>query len=746
MRRFVLFSLLSLCYIVAIGQTRPYLSERIFIAPSNGYYDIGDTVEVVGQVLSTDYADFYPYSRYVYVDVLDSGSNIVKSQKLVCRDDGSFYTAFLMGSLPKGQYRVRGYTLFMCNSKSLFLPAAFFSYGEKQNSDVDDVSTNDVLKAVFFPEGGHLTGGALQNIGVYVYDKNYRPAKIDYSIVKNNRDTICGGSTSESGWDRIAFIPEEHATYQLCIRGCNTKLSLPTLSPEPVLQTYINKGCLLCRVQGNMNDAGKYRVLMFHNSFGLKELRIDGGHGMANLSGCGDGPLTVWLVNTFNNIMSQRTLWVGSLPLPNGGMSVTTGGSAGDTVMVNLTDSVSAYNAFVRFLPLGVSTSGVSAYSTLNFANDLRSPVTPIDVFVDGRQKSLAEYKKDLECWLLSAVRLLPDINMMNTDSVAYKFSVESSLSVAGTIEKGHRTQPGVQVQVFNAATGDAAMGTTDRKGMFNIPVTDYRDGDRIYIQASDKYGKPDNYLYLLAENYVPPVSAAYSAKTLDDLTQTYFGVERIDTLTRYSIDNVQITYYAANKNQYDWARRKSTFTFYDRKFLEEKKNFFTVRDAILYTQKVNVTPDKSNVYWKSARYNSISEQHLSGVSATFYDDRTANPSQTFSEIAFVVNGLKINRGIADVLDMPITDIESIELVYPLDQKAMWYDAPKGCFDIKLRSGRHAPQEQSNGTVAMLRGLSVPLKPKELRLPHRSGRYLMIIDVVSADRRIRSLTRMVDVK
>lgn len=53
---------------------------------------------------------------------------------------------------------------------------------------------------------------------------------------------------------------------------------------------------------------------------------------------------------------------------------------------------------------------------------------------------------------------------------------------------------------------------------------------------------------------------------------------------------------------------------------------------------------------------------------------------------------------------------------------------------------------QSNGTVAALRGLSVPLKRQELRLPRRSGRYLMLVDVVSADRKIRSLARMVDVK
>ena len=745
MRKIILLSFVLLCSLFAIGQTRPYLSERIFIAPSSGYYDVGDTVEIAGQVLSTDYADFYPYSRYVYVDVLDGGGNIVKSQKLACRDDGSFYTAFLMGSLPKGQYNVRGYTRFMCNSEVPLSPASSFFYGEKPELASAGVSDGG-LKAVFFPEGGHLTGGTLQNVGVYVYDKSYRPAKADYYVVKNSRDTICYGSTSESGWDRMAFIPEDHAVYQLYIRGCNTACSLPEPSAVPTLQTYVNKGRLLCRVLGGADGLEGCRVLMFHNSFGLKELRIEDGQGMASLSGCGDGPLTVWLVDSLNNPLSQRTLWVGDMPQADGGVSVATDGRIGDTVSVSLADSVSACRAFVRFIPVAALSSAASAYSTLNFADDLRSPVTVADVFVGGRQKTPAEYKKDLECWLLSAVCPLPDVRLMASDSVKCKFGVESSLSVAGTIESGHHAQSGVNVQVFNAATGDAATGVTGRDGRFDIPVADYRDGDRLYIQASDKYGNPGDYLYLLADDYVPPVMPLPSASVLDDLAQAYSDGYGIDTLNRYSIDNVEITHRAVNKKQYDWARTKSSFSFYDRKFLESHKNLFTVRDAVLYTQKVNVSSDRSNVSWKSSRYLMISKQRVKGARTYDDDPQSARPNTAFSEIAFVVNGLKIDRGIADVLDIPITDVESIELVTPLDQKALWYNTPLGCFDIKLRSGRNAPQMQSNGTVAALRGLSVPLKQQELRLPHRSGHYLMLVDVVSADRKIRSLARTVDVK
>lgn len=744
MRRTILLSFFFFCCLFTIGQTRPYVSERIFIAPSSGCYDVGDTVEIVGQVLSTDYTDFYPYSRYVYVDVLDGGGNIVKSQKLVCRGDGSFYTAFLMGSLPKGQYNVRGYTRFMCNSEVPLSPASSFFYGEEPEHS--DVGVSGGLKAVFFPEGGHLRGGTLQNVGVYVYDKSYRPAKADYYVVKNSRDTVCYGSTDESGWDRMAFIPEDRAVYQLYIRGCHTAYSLPELSAEPTLQTYVNKGRLLCRVLGGVDGLEGCRVLMFHNSFGLKELRVDGGQGMASLAGCGDGPLTVWLVDSLGESLSQRTLWVGSMPLADGGINIATDGGAGDTVAVSLTDSVSPYRAFVRFLPVATQSSVASAYSVLNFTGSLRSPVPAADVFTGGRQKTQAEYKKNLECWLLSAVRPLPDVKLMASDSVKYKFGVESSLSVAGTIESGHHAQPGVNVQVFNAATGDAATGVTGRDGRFDIPVADYRDGDRMYIQASDKYGNPGDYLYLLADDYVPPVVPLPSASVIDDLAQAYSDVEKIDTLNRYNIGNVEITHRAVNKKQYDWARTKSTFSFYDRKFLESHKNFFTVRDAVLYTHKVNVSSDKSNVSWKSSRYFMISEQHVNGVRTYDDVDRSYNPSTVFSEIAFVINGLKINRGIADVLDIPITDVESIELVTPFDQKALWYDTPKGCFDIKLRSGRNAPQMQSNGTVAALRGLSVPLKQQELRLPRRSGRYLMLVDVVSADRTIRSLARTVDVK
>ena len=42
-----------------------------------------------------------------------------------------------------------------------------------------------------------------------------------------------------------------------------------------------------------------------------------------------------------------------------------------------------------------------------------------------------------------------------------------------------------------------------------------------------------------------------------------------------------------------------------------------------------------------------------------------------YSQIAVVVNGLKIENGIDGILGWPITDIESIELVSPLDPRIM---------------------------------------------------------------------------
>ena len=116
------------------------------------------------------------------------------------------------------------------------------------------------------------------------------------------------------------------------------------------------------------------------------------------------------------------------------------------------------------------------------------------------------------------------------------------------------------------------------------------------------------------------------------------------------------------------------------------------------------------------------------------------------SQIAVVVNGLKIEHGIDGILGWPITDIESIELVSPLDPRSLWHYAGYGFFDIKMRTTVRTTPVISNGVTIQPLGIATPTEPFIWRLPTKAGTYRMIVDVVSADRNIRHVVKTITVK
>lgn len=133
-------------------------------------------------------------------------------------------------------------------------------------------------------------------------------------------------------------------------------------------------------------------------------------------------------------------------------------------------------------------------------------------------------------------------------------------------------------------------------------------------------------------------------------------------------------------------------------------------------------------MYWKSGRYSRLSSKY-------------AILSDGVSQIGFAVNGFYIDRDVSDILDMQLSDVESIELVYPTDNRSLWHGASYGFFDIKLRSLTPAKFLRSNGVIIQPLGLSVPSIPYECRMPEKSGNYHMIIDVISPDGKVDSFVK-----
>ena len=108
---------LLLCAPSLVAQTQDdFRTEQIFIAPDRTSYGLTDTVRVDGVVTCMAHNNIKPYSRYVYLELINSEDSVIVRNKIRLQDNGTFCSVFPIDQLyRKGTYFLRGYTRFMEN-------------------------------------------------------------------------------------------------------------------------------------------------------------------------------------------------------------------------------------------------------------------------------------------------------------------------------------------------------------------------------------------------------------------------------------------------------------------------------------------------------------------------------------------------------------------------------------------------------------------------------------------------------
>lgn len=743
MKKIILIIISSLFVLAARSQDKQFVSERIFIALADQFVLKHDTVKVMGQLLSTDYNDFYPYSRYVYVELTDRNKQVVERKKIRCNNNGSFFTTILLPQkTTNGIYYVRGYTQFMRNRESPQFPMVPLYVGVMPQEQ----ETKEKIYAGFFPEGGHLIKGQVQTVGIYICNKHKMPTATHFVILNSLHDTICSGRTDANGLASISFIPDGNR-YVLSAET-EDKVTHNFLLPEtmqiPTLRAVVNRERLACYVLADSDDKesiDSLEIAMYHSSFGIKKLNLRKGACMADLSGCTPGLITLWLCNKEGNILAQRTLWIGSRPdTENGGITVDTNGQAGSNISISTNDTIGKSSVFVRFLP--EKTGEIStAFEMLNFTDELLSPLPFPKIYSDS---SNIQADHNINTWLLSASNKMIGTEALRADSISYKYPIEQALCISGVVRNGKRPLQNANVQIYNVQNNDAVSVNTDATGHFNATVNDFVNGSKLYIQAYNSKGKTGTFTYQLDEEDYPPVTdSSTNGLFFQELTDENLAkiIEPIDTLRRHKVSEVTVNRKRPKEKPYEWVRTRNVFNYYDREFLDKHPNIMTVKDAVLYTSKVIVSNQDRCISWKSLKLQGLVPQHLKVDKMLSNDDPIV-----YSEIAVVVNGFKIEHGVDDILRWSITDIESIELVEPLDPRSLWHNAGYGFFDIKMRTTVRTTPVVSNGVTIQPLGIATPTEPFIWRLPTKAGTYRMIVDVVSADRNIRHVVKTINVK
>ena len=725
MKKIILIIISCLFVLAAHSQDKMFVSERIFIALADQFVLKHDTVRIMGQLLSTDYKDFYPYSRYVYVELTDRNKQVVERKKIRCNDNGAFYTYIILPQkTTNGIYYVRGYSQFMRNRESPQFPMVPLYVGVMPQEQ----ETKEKIYAGFFPEGGHLVKGQVQTVGIYICNERKMPTATKFVILNSLRDTICSGKTDANGLASISFIPDGNR--YLLSTETDDKATHNFLLPEtmqiPTLRAAINRERLVCYVLTDTDDKepiDSLEIAIYHSSFGIKKLNLRKGACMADLSGCTPGLITLWLCNKAGSILAQRVLRIG-----------------GSNISTSANDTIGGSSVFVRYIPEKAGKIS-TAFEMLNFTDELLSPVPFPETYSDS---SNIQTDQNINIWLLSASNKMIGADALRADSISYKYPIEQALCISGVVRNGKRPLQNANVQIYNVQNNDAISVNTDATGHFNATVNDFVNGSKLYIQAYNSKGKTGTFTYQLDEEDYPPVTdSSFNGLFFQEITNENLAkiIEPIDTVRRHKVSEVIVNRKHPKEKPYEWVRTRNVFNYYDREFLDKHPNIQTVKDAVLYTSKVIVSNQDRSITWKSNKLQGLMPQHLRVEKMLSDDDPLV-----YSQIAVVVNGLKIEHGIDGILGWPITDIESIELVSPLDPRSLWHNAGYGFFDIKMRTTVRTTPVVSNGVTIQPLGIATPTEPFTWQPPTKAGTYRMIVDVVSADRNIRHVVKTITVK
>ena len=554
------------------------------------------------------------------------------------------------------------------------------------------------------------------------------PTATKFVILNSLRDTICSGKTDANGLASISFIPDGNR--YLLSTETDDKVTHKFLLPEtiqmPTLRAAVNRERLVCYALADTDDKGpidSLQIAMYHSSFGIKKLNLRKGACMADLSGCTPGLITLWLCNKEGNILAQRVLRIG-----------------GSNISTSANDTIGGNSVFVRYIPEKAGKIS-TAFEMLNFTDELLSPVPFPETYSDS---SNIQTDQNINIWLLSASNKMIGADALRADSISYKYPIEQALCISGVVRNGKRPLQNANVQIYNVQNNNAVSVNTDATGHFNATVNDFVNGSKLYIQAYNSKGKTGTFTYQLDEEDYPPVTdISYNVPFAQELTDENLAkiIEPIDTVRRHKVSEVVVNRKHPKEKPYEWVRTRNVFNYYDREFLDKHANIQTVKDAVLYTSRVIVSNQDRSITWKSNKLQGLMPQHLKVDKMLSNDDPIV-----YSEIAVVVNGIKIEHGVDDILKWPITDIESIELVGPLEPRSLWHYAGYGFFDIKMRTTVRTTPVVSNGVTIQPLGIATPTEPFIWRLPTKAGTYRMIVDVVSADRNIRHVVKTITVK
>lgn len=721
----IILSLMVVTAIAGSAQTLPV--EKLFFAADKMSYRLSDTIRVEGRLLRTDNeTSLSPYSRYLYLEMLNAEDSVCSIQRLVTDEQGRFATATPLNPyLEYGVYYLRAFTKMMCNFADATIPT--FPIELRDDGYTACPVVNQIIQCGIFPQGGHLVPEAMQSIAVNTTTGSNTPLETTIKLFTDKGDTLQTCSTSASGWAMLSMVPQSDTHYYIYIYhpGGSSIVSLPEVEDDGVtLTASVNRKRLNYNILGRMPK--DCRLYSYHQSTGLLLIRAEQ-QGSIDIDGISNGVLSLVLTDGLNNILSEVHTWLGPRTHEAPFMSpVFHAGSYADLRQAFHQTDEEVIS--VRFIPYDEAcSSAMGSYITtaegaINYESDLLSE-QPFPSNLNSR--STREHTADVNAWLCSAHYSRLNIPETLAKGLDYRYKPEVNHIISGRIfgeEKRWKLHEGsvVAYQHSNAATYTADV---DKKGYFHLPVGDYGEGEYFFIEAFDRKGRIYDFEYEFFSDTIPFISNTRHILGSD-------AVEIRNKSSRFTFDGVNDINEIVVKGSMNTKEVKPEKDFYGIRFINEeemdKRHYQSFQElvfrfnAFMYLMKLG--KEEGEAFDRQAR------------DSWLLFPRRVSILSGKHEIPIYLDGVHITTDEAIFINMD--DIATVEYLTPHDALARHPDSMDGVLEMTTRRFHNPKAIKSKGaTYGPPFGISnihhVSNHGEYTLVPDLPGRYLMIVDCLS---------------
>lgn len=478
-----------------------YPSEKTFIHTDKARYISGETIWFKSYITAEDKPTYI--SKVVYVTLVDDKGKLVEKRMLPINNGAAAGDILLKSTLPTGNYTISCYTMWMLNFPEFIYsrPVYIFNTDFKPSQPARTAST---LKIQFMPEGGDAISGLNNRVAFRAAGENGTPINVRGTIVDSKKNKIADINTSHEGMGLFEYTPATGETYSAELTTETGKVQtfvLPAAKNEGItlLVNNDNPNRLFVQLQRSESNKAKYNSLLlvaqikneivYAARFNFDEgqqaaaipkkdlaagimqitvMTVDGQPLAERLAFIAnyENPATVVTLDTINFVKRSRnrvSFDLASFKNFQGSMSVTN--YAFDTTMYE-----------------------TSIFSALLLTSDLKGHIHNAGYYFKDKDPSTL---RNLDLLLMTqGWRRFNWQQIAKGDFPPLKYSVESSISVAGTLTNpsGKPIENGRMDFILKGEDSTTVISTVkvNSKNQFVLSDLNFKKSATLYYQGSN--------------------------------------------------------------------------------------------------------------------------------------------------------------------------------------------------------------------------------------------------------------------